>query len=129
MNRDPRWGRNAEGGTEDPFLMGQLGKSWTEGLQKGDSSEKRFVQVAVTLKHFDANSLDGGSPSDEGFTRNTVSANVSKYMLQDFYWPAFRTSIREGDAKGVMCRFVLCPYFLSSLSLTIGFPCLTATMR
>ena len=22
LNRDPRWGRNGEGGSEDPFLMG-----------------------------------------------------------------------------------------------------------
>merc|ERR1712195_302432 len=42
MNRDPRWGRNAEGGTEDPYLMGQLAVAWTLGLQKGDGRETRF---------------------------------------------------------------------------------------
>ena len=34
VNRDPRWGRNGEGGTEDPFLMGELGTAWTLGLQR-----------------------------------------------------------------------------------------------
>lgn len=105
MNRDPRWGRNGEGGTEDPYLMGVLGKSWTTGLQKGDGREKRFIQVAVTLKHFDANSLEGGSVADKFFTRHNVSANISKYLLADYYWPAFKASIRDADAKGVMCSY------------------------
>ena len=33
----------------------------------------------------------------------TVDVNVSKYLLTDYYWPAFRASIRDGKAKGVMC--------------------------
>ena len=33
----------------------------------------------------------------------TVDVNVSKYLLSDYYWPAFRASIRDGKAKGVMC--------------------------
>ena len=32
MNRDPRWGRNAEGGAECPYLMGELGIAWTKGV-------------------------------------------------------------------------------------------------
>ena len=28
LNRDPRWGRNGEGGAEDPYLMGELAVSW-----------------------------------------------------------------------------------------------------
>jgi len=27
LNRDPRWGRNGEGGTEDAYAMGQLAKA------------------------------------------------------------------------------------------------------
>ena len=54
-----RRGRNAEGGSECPYLTGQLGTAWTRGLQEGRGEEQRFTQVAVTLKHFDANSLEG----------------------------------------------------------------------
>ena len=54
-----RRGRNAEGGSECPYLTGQLGTAWTRGLQEGRGEEERFTQVAVTLKHFDANSLEG----------------------------------------------------------------------
>jgi hypothetical protein len=42
------------------------GTSWTRGLQEGRGEETRFVQVAVTLKHFDANSVEGGSTGAMG---------------------------------------------------------------
>lgn len=57
--------------------MGQLGKAWTVGLQVGDGRDPNLIQVAVTLKHFVANSLEGGAPSDEGLTRHTVDVNLS----------------------------------------------------
>ena len=86
--------------------MGQLAVAWTQGLQKGDGRETRFVNVAVTLKHFDANSVEGIAESDleKGFTRHTVSPNISKYLLADYYWPAFRAAVKQADAKGFMCR-------------------------
>jgi beta-glucosidase-like glycosyl hydrolase len=109
--------------------MGELGTAWTQGLQKGDKGKEvqKFVQVAVsprvpfavpahhtlrvcpqvavTLKHFDANSLEGGSKADGQNTRHNVDANISKYLLADYYWPAFRAPIKRADAKGVMCRY------------------------
>ena len=108
--------------------MGELGTAWTQGLQKGDkgkevqkfvqvavtlilmhfdanSSTSTLTQVAVTLKHFDANSLEGGSKADGQNTRHNVDANISKYLLADYYWPAFRAPIKRADAKGVMCRY------------------------
>ncbi|EOD18267.1 hypothetical protein EMIHUDRAFT_447998 [Emiliania huxleyi CCMP1516] len=106
MNRDPRWGRNGEGGAEDPYLMGQLGTAWTRGLQQGDpeiarEAASQYTLVAVTLKHFDANSLE----DSDGFTRHTVDVNVSRQLLTDYYWPAFRAPIREAGALGVMCSY------------------------
>ena len=129
MNRDQRWGRNGEGGTEDPYLMGELGIGWTNGLQK-NPIEKRFTQVAATLKvrsrdrsvapavaaavggaaaahllffhqHYDANSLE----DSDGFSRHSVNANLSNYLLADYYWVAFRAAITKADAKGVMCSY------------------------
>ena len=51
--------------------------------------------------------LEGVSESnvEHGYTRHTVSANVSKYLLTDYYWPAFRAAVREADAKGFMCSY------------------------
>ena len=105
--RDPRWGRNGEGATEDPYLNSRLGVAWTVGLQKGtredeeDPNASPYVLVAATLKHFDANSLE----SSDGFTRHTVDAQIPIQQLTDFYFPAFRAAIVEADAKGVMCSY------------------------
>jgi hypothetical protein len=54
----------------------------------------------VTLKHFDAQTVE----DSDGWDRHNVSANVSKYMLADTYFPAFELSIK-GGAKGVMCAY------------------------
>lgn len=74
-------------------------RAWTKGLQNGEDS--RYVQVAVTLKHYDANSLE----NSDGFTRHTVDASISKYVLSDYYWKQFKAAIRDADAKGVMCSY------------------------
>jgi beta-glucosidase-like glycosyl hydrolase len=52
INRDPRWGRNQEVPSEDPYYNGIFGTEYTKGLQEGEDS--RFVQAVVTLKHWDA---------------------------------------------------------------------------
>jgi beta-glucosidase-like glycosyl hydrolase len=85
--------------------MGELGVAWTKGLQEGKGEEKRFVQVAVTLKHFDANSVEGGSSGDKGLNRHTVNVNLTNYLLADYYWPAFKAPIKRANAKGVMCSY------------------------
>ena len=111
VNRDPRWGRNGEGGTEDPMLMGEVGKAWTLGLQNGQ--DPNHTLVSITIKHFVANSVEGlwTEDGEQWGTKNatvgrhTIDANVSKYSLQDYYWPAFRTSIKQGNALGVMCSY------------------------
>ena len=115
--RDTRWGRNLETPGEDPFLNGQFGAEYTTGLQTSQT-DKRFVQAVVTLKHFDANSLEGNWPgpgSDKKYpgsgcpgqvcTRHTVDPNISDYDLASTYLPAFRTSVEDGNALGVMCSY------------------------
>ena len=120
INRDPRWGRNGEGGTECPYLMGKLGEAWSLGLQNGEDTSRMLV--AITIKHFVANSVEGmWSPDGRSWGtknatigRHTIDVNMSKYSLQDTYWPAFRKAIgstqgvegREGGgAAGVMCSY------------------------
>ena len=52
----------------------------------------------------DAYSLedDGGK---SGITRHNFDAVVSKRDLAGTYFPAFKTSVVEGDAQGVMCSY------------------------
>ena len=66
------------------------------------------MQVAVTLKHMVANSLEstvGWSPeeTDEFVTRHNISVNVSNFSLSDAYFPGFRAAIKHAGAKGIMC--------------------------
>jgi beta-glucosidase-like glycosyl hydrolase len=81
IGRDPRWGRFQEIPGEDPLLNGDFGTLYTQGLQKGE--DPRFVKVAVTLKHWDAYSLE----DSDGFTRHNFNALVSNYALADSYFP------------------------------------------
>lgn len=94
--RDPRWGRNQEVASESPLLNGDYGAEYTLGLQQGADPE--YLQVAVTLKHWDAYSLEDAG----GFTRHNFNAVVSNYALAHTYFPAFRKSVVEGGATGVM---------------------------
>jgi beta-D-xylosidase 4 len=83
--------------SEDPLLNGDFGSGYTQGLQQGVDS--KFLQAVVTLKHWDAYSLEDAG----GFTRHNFDARVSSYALAHTYFPAFRKSVVEGGATGVMC--------------------------
>jgi beta-glucosidase len=107
LSPPPRFSRrNDEGGSEDPRLSGAYGAAWSRGLQRGPGGR---LQAVATLKHYDAQTVE----DSDGWTRHTVSANVSRYMLADAYLPAFEISIKGGaldtggqpatGAKGVMC--------------------------
>ncbi|EDQ89770.1 uncharacterized protein MONBRDRAFT_36817 [Monosiga brevicollis MX1] len=96
--RSPLWGRNQEVPGEDPFMNGQFGKAYTLGLQGDDDT---YLQAIVTLKHWDAYSLE----DSDGATRHNFNAIVSNFSLMDTYWPAFRVAVTEGKAKGVMCSY------------------------
>ena len=51
-------------------MNGEYGKWHTKGLQEGEDG--RYVKVAVTLKHWDAYSLE----DSDGFTRDDFNAVV-----------------------------------------------------
>jgi beta-glucosidase-like glycosyl hydrolase len=102
--REPRWGRNLETPGEDPLVNGAFGAAVTEGLQRG-TLDQRFLQAVVTLKHFDANSLEGNWGPGGKITRHTVNAEISAYDLHSTYLPAFKTAVVDGKAKGVMCSY------------------------
>lgn len=49
INRDPRWGRNQEVPSEDPYINGVFGTKYTVGLQEGE--DKRYIQVRSPVLH------------------------------------------------------------------------------
>ncbi|RLN92284.1 hypothetical protein BBJ28_00011825 [Nothophytophthora sp. Chile5] len=101
INRDPRWGRNMETPSEDPLANSKYGVAYTRGLQEGKGEDSRFLQAVVTLKHYVAYSFDRYKGTD----RMEFDAIVSPYDFMDTYLPAFRSSIVDGHAKGVMCSY------------------------
>ncbi len=90
--RDPRWGRGHETYGEDPYLTGQLGLQFVEGLQGNDS---KYLKVVATAKHYAVHS--GPEP-----LRHTFDATVSDRDLRETYLPAFRTLVVDGGVYSVM---------------------------
>eukprot|EP00045_Choanoeca_perplexa_P010797 m.111852 g.111852 ORF g.111852 m.111852 type:complete len:819 (-) comp15400_c0_seq1:93-2549(-) len=117
-SRDPRWGRNVESPGESPYVCGQYGGAYAEGLQYG--GDDSVTQVIVSLKHWVAYSLEGY----EGVTRHTFDANVSEYDLTETYFPAWEHLVKDVGALGVMCS-----YNMLNGKPTCGNPDLTAILR
>lgn len=110
--RDPRWGRNMETPSEDPFLTGIYGSLHTLGLQNS-SLDDRYLQAVATLKHYDANSLEGPHWTADGkwdmkngtYSRHSFNAKISLHDLAMSYLPAFKEAVVHGGAAGVMCSY------------------------
>jgi len=97
--RDPRWGRCQEVPGESSYVNGRYGVQYSHGLQIG--SDDRYYRGVTCLKHWAAYSLE----SYGSHTRHNFVANVSDYMLQTVYLPAFKAGITEGNAQSVMCSY------------------------
>ncbi|MDR3218838.1 MAG: glycosyl hydrolase family 3, partial [Dysgonamonadaceae bacterium] len=89
--RDPRWGRTSESFSEDPYLTGETGAAFIEGLQ-GDNPD--YLKLVATPKHFVAN--------NEENRRRNGSAEVDELSLREYFFPAFRKSIEKSKATSVM---------------------------
>ena len=93
--RDPRWGRGQETWGEDPYLTGLLGSAFVKGLQGKDP---KYLKTASTVKHYAVHS----GPEPE---RHSFDAIASKKDMEETYLPAFRTTIIDAGATGVMCAY------------------------
>lgn len=93
--RDPRWGRGQETWGEDPYLTGKLGMAFVKGLQGDDP---KYLKTVSTVKHYAVHS----GPEPE---RHSFDAIANPRDIYDTYLPAFRTTIVEGGATGVMCAY------------------------
>lgn len=94
--RDPRWGRNEEGYSEDPWLTGVIATAYGRGLI-GDRPGS--LKTAPTLKHF----LAYNNETD----RCETSSNLPPRVLHDYELPAFRAPIAAGAAVAMMPSYNL----------------------
>jgi beta-glucosidase len=94
--RDPRWGRNEEGYSEDPLLTATLATAFCTGL-RGDHPV--FLRTAPLLKHFLAYNNET--------CRDTTSSVIRPRVLHEYELPPFRGPIEAGVAVGVMPSYNL----------------------
>ncbi|WP_377268633.1 glycoside hydrolase family 3 C-terminal domain-containing protein [Peterkaempfera sp. SMS 1(5)a] len=94
--RDPRWGRNEEGYSEDPLHSARLGDAFCKGMS-GDHPD--YLRTAPVLKHF----LAYNNEDD----RCTTSSGLRPRVLHEYDLAAFRTAIASGAATGVMAAYNL----------------------
>jgi beta-glucosidase len=93
--RDPRWGRIAEGGGEDPLLAGRLGAAMVRGFQGDDLSAPD--RIAACAKHY------AGYGAAEG-GRDYNATWIPEVLLRNVYLPPFRACVEAGVAT-VMSAF------------------------
>ncbi|MBN2348306.1 MAG: glycoside hydrolase family 3 C-terminal domain-containing protein [Bacteroidales bacterium] len=89
--RDPRWGRNEESYSEDPYLLSRMGVAFIKGMQ---GNHPYYLKTVSTPKHFIAN--------NEESRRHTGSSDVDMRSLWEYYMPAFESAVTEGKAFSIM---------------------------
>ncbi|MEA3326834.1 MAG: glycoside hydrolase family 3 C-terminal domain-containing protein [Chloroflexota bacterium] len=87
--RSPLGGRNFETFSEDPYLAGQIGVAYVNGVQSQG--------IGVSVKHFAANNQEF-----ERFRGNSV---VDERTLREIYLAAFETIVKETHPWTVMCSY------------------------
>ncbi|MET8257002.1 glycoside hydrolase family 3 C-terminal domain-containing protein [Micromonospora sp. NPDC005205] len=94
--RDPRWGRNEEGYSEDPLLTAKISTAYGSGMTGGDPNH---LKSAPTLKHYLAYNNE--------VRRDVTSSNVPPRVLNEYDRAAFKPAITAGAATGVMASYNL----------------------
>jgi beta-glucosidase len=94
--RDPRWGRNEEGYSEDPLLTGAISTAYGKGLEGDDAT---YLKTAPVLKHYYAYNNE--------VTRSLTSSNLPPRVKHEYDEAAFRPAIASGAATGVMASYNL----------------------
>lgn len=89
MKRSPLCGRNFEYYSEDPYLAGELGASFINGVQSRG--------IGTSLKHFAANNQE--------WRRMSISAVVSERVLREIYLEAFRKVVEKAKPWTIMCSY------------------------
>ena len=93
--RDPRWGRMAEGGGEDPYLGSKISAAMVKGYQGDDLTDKNTIMACV--KHF---ALYGAPEAGRDY--NTV--DMSHLSMFNNYFPPYKAAIDAGVGS-VMTSF------------------------
>ncbi|MFC7308193.1 glycoside hydrolase family 3 C-terminal domain-containing protein [Streptomyces monticola] len=94
--RDPRWGRNEEGYSEDPHLTAVMSTAYATGLSGGDPDH---LKTAPLVKHYLANNNE--------VRRTTTSSDLRPRVLKEYEEPAYKAAVSADAACGVMTAYNL----------------------
>jgi beta-glucosidase len=95
VSHEPRWGRIAEGGGEDPYLNSVLAAARVRAAQGNDYSAPD--KVVASPKHFVAYGQPEGG-------RDYNTTDMSEQRLRNVYLPPFKAALDAG-ADTFMCSF------------------------
>lgn len=96
LAREPRWGRVEEDFGEDPYLTGQMGLAYVQGMQ-GEGLNTDHTTIAEP-KHF------AGHGSPDGGT-NTSPVHMGERELRMTMLRGFEPALQQGHAMGVMAAY------------------------
>jgi beta-glucosidase len=94
--RDPRWGRNEEGYSEDPYLTGAISTAYGSGMEGGDPDH---LKAAPVLKHY--------LGYNNEVHRDTTSSDLRPRVKHEYDEKAFSPAISADAATGVMASYNL----------------------
>src|SRR5215216_2426424 len=95
VSHEPRWGRIAEAGGEDPYLNSVLAAARVKAAQGGDYS--RPDKVVTSVKHYAAYGQPEGG-------RDYNTTDMSPQRLRNLYLPPFKAAVDAGSDTA-MCSF------------------------
>jgi beta-glucosidase len=95
VSHEPRWGRIAEAGGEDPYLNSVFAAARVKAAQGGDYSAPD--KVVTSVKHYAAYGQPEGG-------RDYNTTDMSEQRLRNLYLPPFKAAIDAGSDTA-MCSF------------------------
>ena len=102
MQRDPRWGRNEESYSEDPYLTAMMGSEFVFGMEGKDREGNMldpngYYKTLTTIKHYVANNTEA--------IRQSGGATSDLRALREYYAAPYRDIIQKADVSSVMTAY------------------------
>ncbi len=92
--RDPRWGRNGESFSEDPFLVSKIASGFVKGFMGDDP---KYYKAIPTAKHFTANNSE--------FNRHNGDSEMDDRDLREYYMKPYRNLILGDRIPSIMTAY------------------------
>ena len=92
--RDPRWGRNGESFSEDPFLVSKIASGFVKGFMGDDP---KYYKSVPTAKHFTANNSE--------FNRHDGDSKMDDRDLREYYLDPYRNLILGDKIPSIMTAY------------------------